>query len=113
MRQTVARIERFRDKRVSREQHGPNGLFYIPVCGQMCKVIASNGEGWEHVSVSLPDGVPSWEIMCQIKALFWRDDELVVQYHPPKAEYVNHEQYCLHLWRPINAEIPRPPTVLV
>ena len=35
------------------------------------------------------------------KALFWDEDDCVIQYHPPRSEYVNNHQNCLHLWRPI------------
>lgn len=112
MRRTTARIEFFRDTRYSSRDDGPNGLFFIPVGGVMFKVIASVGEGWEHVSVSRDDRTPTWDEMCAIKSHFWRDEETVVQYHPPKSEYVNHHPHCLHLWRPTEAEIPRPPTYL-
>lgn len=75
--------------------------------------IASDGEGWEHVSVSLPDRTPTWEEMHAIKGLFWGEEDCVVQYHPPKSDYVNAHPYCLHLWRPTEGTIPRPPSDLV
>lgn len=68
---------------------------------------------WEHVSVSLPSRSPTWEEMCLIKNLFWGEDETVIQYHPPKSEYVNNHQYCLHLWKPIGKTIETPPSILV
>jgi len=37
----------------------------------------------------------------------------VVQYHPPKSDYVNNVDNCLHLFRPLNAEMPRPPKSMV
>jgi hypothetical protein len=56
---------------------------------------------WEHVSVASRSGpCPSWELMASVKALFWRDDEAVIQFHPPRSEYVNAHPYCLHLWKP-------------
>lgn len=79
----------------------------------MATVICSNGEGWEHVSVSLRHKIPSWEQMCTIKALFWDNDETVIQYHPAKKDYVNYHPRCLHLWRPLNAELPKPPTNMI
>jgi len=67
-----------------------NGAFWIKLkCGQHAFVIASDGLGWEHVSVSRKDRPPSWDEMCQIKALFWDDEDCVLQYHPPRSEYVN------------------------
>ncbi len=78
-------------------------------------VIWSYGGGWEHVSVSpyKHNYTPSWEEMCRIKDMFWHDDEVVVQYHPAKSEYVNNMPNCLHLWRPIGVEMPVPPAIMV
>ncbi|MFL6416129.1 MAG: hypothetical protein ACJ74Y_10745 [Bryobacteraceae bacterium] len=99
------------------------GAFLIPgraANGRMLRVIASDGEetGWEHVSVSLTDSVkcPSWMEMCIVKDLFWNPEEAVMQLHPPKSEYVNNHEGCLHLWRPVPqmiCEIPLPPSILV
>ena len=68
---------------------------------------------WEHVSVSYADRIPCWETMCQIKDLFWSPEDCVVQYHPPHSEYVNCHPNVLHLWRPLGADLPRPPTWMV
>ena len=99
----------------SDESYGNNGCFQIPRknSNKWFNVIASDGEGWEHVSVSLPSRTPTWEEMCYIRDIFWQDDEVIVQYHPPKTEYVNNHDYCLHLWKPIDKEIPMPPSILV
>ena len=66
--------------------------------------VVSWGGGWEHVSVSpyKKNIIPSWEEMCQIKDMFWNDDETVVQYHPKKSEYVNVHEYCKGLYSYIN-----------
>ena len=78
-------------------------------------VIWSNGGGWEHVSIAPFNSrlVPSWDDMCNLKDMFFHDDEVAVQYHPVKSEYVNNVSNCLHLWRPIDTEIPTPPSFLV
>ena len=78
-------------------------------------VIWSFGGGWEHVSVSPYKRhiIPSWDDMCAIKNMFFRDDEVVVQYHPAKSEYVNVVENCLHLWRPLEAEMPVPNSLMV
>lgn len=78
-------------------------------------VIWSFGGGWEHVSVSpyKHSYTPSWDEMCRLKDMFWNDDEVVVQYHPAKSEYVNNMPNCLHLWRPINETMPTPPSIMV
>ena len=97
----------------SDESYGNNGYFLVPCVMRYMAVIASDGEGWEHVSVSLKNRCPKWEEMCFIKNMFWDDEDIVLQFHPPKSEYVNNHPYCLHLWRPLEKQIPLPPSILV
>lgn len=92
---------------------GNNGYFIVPFESRDFAVIASDGEGWDHVSVSLNTRTPNWKEMRFIKDLFFGKDECVVQYHPPEIEYVNNHEYCLHLWKPQKVEIPMPPSILV
>ncbi len=100
-------------KQYARQIGIDGGLFIIPFEGYDLKVIASNGAGWDHVSVSLANRCPNWREMCFIKQLFWDDYECVMQLHPKKSEYINMHKYCLHLWRPQDVEIPQPPSILV
>lgn len=93
----------------SDKSYGNNGAFLI---GRL-RIIASEGKGWEHVSISLSDRTPRWNEMCQIKSIFWDEEDCVIQYHPPKSEYVNCHPYCLHMWRPIGINLPIPPSLLV
>lgn len=98
----------------STERDGNNGAFVVPVKGEKLMVIASDGGGWEHVSVSKADKkTPSWELMSAIKAMFWDKEDCVVQYHPPESEYINNHPGCLHLWRPSEDDMPVPPTYMV
>lgn len=78
-------------------------------------VIWSNGGGWEHVSLCpyKHSHTPTWDEMCDLKDMFFNDDEVVIQIHPKKSEYVNNVKNCLHLWRPINANIQTPPSIMV
>jgi len=39
--------------------------------------------------------------------------DCVVQYHPPRSEYVNNHPFCLHLWRPAGLDLPLPPAWMV
>lgn len=93
-----------------------NGVFKIFINGRSFFVIASNGGGWEHVSIS-PAGkknrCPTWEEMCAVKDMFFEPEEVVMQLHPAHSEYVNNHPYCLHLWRPLEREIPLPPVKFV
>jgi len=93
-----------------------NAVFFMksPITNDLMSVIASTGEGWEHVSVSKKNGkTPTWEEMCFLKDLFFRKDETVIQYHPKKENYVNIKKNCLHLWRKIDQELELPPTWMV
>ena len=93
---------------------GNNGAFTVPLArSQIAFVIASDQLGWEHVSVSRKDRPPTWDEMCQIKAMFWDDEDCVVQYHPARSEYVNNHPNCLHLWRPTHQALPVPDSILV
>lgn len=91
-------------------------------CGEIYKagksfatVIWSNGGGWDHVSIApyKKTCIPSWKDMCDLKDMFFNHEETVVQFHPPKSEYVNNVSNCLHLWRPINENMPTPPSIMV
>jgi hypothetical protein len=86
---------------------GPDGAVY--------KFIASWGLGWEHVSISSKPKrpCPTWNVMCFAKDVFWNGSEAVIQIHPTQADYVDFHPNCLHLWRPIEQNIPLPPANLV
>lgn len=80
-----------------------NGVFRIRLKNfRYFTIIATNGGGWDHVSVSPYKGnqTPTWEEMCEIKDLFFEPEEEVVQFHPKKSEYINIAKTCLHMWRP-------------
>ena len=119
MKEVSEKLEQFRNKKVELLLHGCNGdkyngIFNIPLpSGEVAGVVISNGDGWEHVSVSMKGRCPRWQEMCYIKSLFWDDEEVVIQYHPKKSEYVNLHPYCLHLWKPIGIDIPTPPKEMV
>ena len=93
----------------STKEDGNNGAFMI---GKLY-VIASDGEEWEHVSISTKGRQPRWNEMCKIKDIFWDAEDCVIQYHPPESRYVNDHPNVLHLWRPINMSIPQPPLFMV
>ena len=65
-------------------------------------VVWTRDGDWEHVSVAPYDHsiTPSWDDMCKLKDIFFRDEEEAIQIHPKKSEYVNMMTNCLHLWRP-------------
>lgn len=97
----------------SRLGDGNNGAFLVPFRSAAgfveLRCLASDGGGWDHVSVSLPDRCPTYEEMDAIKKLFWQDNETVMQLHVPTHLHVNYHPYCLHLWKPQGKRIPLPP----
>jgi hypothetical protein len=91
------------------------GFFEIPFRSYILRALVSDGQvdSWEHVSVSLKNRCPNWEEMCFVKNLFWDEEECVVQYHPPKSQYISNHPYCLHLWRKVDGSIEIPPSWMV
>lgn len=115
-------IDRFRDRSARVVNwyggvgDGGNGVFSMqsPIDGAMMHVVASNGEGWDHVSVSRNNRCPNWIELEHVKRLFFRDDETAMQLHVPPSAHVSVHHYCLHLWRPNDGrEIPMPPVIMV
>lgn len=107
--------EKYRDERFSTMSDGNNGVFFIPgrSSRDQLKIIASDGLGWEHVSVSKKYENPSWDEMNEMKNLFWSKTDWVMQFHPAEEDYVNHHPYCLHLWRPTELTFPVPKKIMV
>ena len=104
----------------SREHYGSNGdsgngVFRVTskIDHSTLIVVASNQLGWDHVSVSHRKRVPNWYEMEQIKSMFFEDDETCMQLHVPATDHINNHPNVLHLWRPKNVAIPRPPSIMV
>lgn len=91
------------------------GFFEVqsPGWGIYLRVIASNADGWDHVSVSCQHRAPIWSEMEFIKRLFFKDDETAMQLHVPPSHHLNIHPHTLHLWRPHDTLIPRPPVIMV
>lgn len=106
----------------SDESFGNNGAFISEstIPGWRLLIIASDGDGWEHVSVHAfrihsvhRFRTPYWEEMILVKRTFWGPDDVAIQIAPREADYVNCHPSTLHWWRPIGHEIPTPPSDLV
>ena len=91
------------------------GIFEVPsvIDRQPLRIVASATDGWDHVSVSRRTRCPNWTEMEQIKRLFFEDHEMAMQLHVPVAEHLNCHPYCLHIWRPHDQAIPKPPAIFV
>jgi hypothetical protein len=95
-------------------------FFVMGPCGTRLTIVASGADkddelshGWEHVSVSTLKRTPNWLEMSFVKDLFWSEEECVVQFHPPRSEYVNNHPNVLHLWKNKHIQFPMPPSILV
>jgi len=107
----------------SNSSFGNNGAFVIELPrGRTLFILAADGLGWEHVSIHVEIRIskketksqtPLWDEMCFVKDLFWDEEDVVMQLHPKKSEYVNNHPHVLHLWRPTHKEIPTPNKLLV
>lgn len=111
----------------SDKSYGNNGAFCVRLSvSTLAWVIASDGDGWEHISVHITDSkivkgnkgdsrerTPTWGEMCKMKDLFWDEEDCVIQFHPPKSEYVNNHNFTLHLWKPVGKTIETPNSILV
>ncbi|MFA7585565.1 MAG: hypothetical protein WCY11_05115 [Novosphingobium sp.] len=112
-------LNRFRNKAWEHQMGRPGddfrGCFTVPSPQDKMalNIIACNGEGWDHVSVSRPLRTPSWAELEHIKRLFFREDEVAIQLHVPSHDHVNIHPNCLHLWRPHDMDIPLPPKEFV
>lgn len=113
MRPTHSKIWRTQVEPFRTAGDGHNGAYEFPHRGCIMRVVSSDGEGWDHVSVSLAARTPTWEEMDTIKDLFFDEEEAVMQLHPPRSQWINNHPYCLHLWRPQAADIPMPPGWMV
>ena len=103
-----------KDRRFQGKEKGADGgSGWVTIRGKTIFVVYSNGGGWDHVSASMANRCPTWDEMCLIKDVFFREDECCIEYHPQKKDYVNKHPYCLHIWKPQNAELPTPPKIFV
>lgn len=129
MKSDISHLEKFRHTKpgtsMSSNEGDRFGVFYIPNARTQFIIIMDDGTdhgdgkptGWAHVSLRAKDysgeREPTWGEMCWAKQLFWEDEEAVMQIHPPKSEFINTHPNVLHLWSPVNGEIPRPRKELV
>ena len=81
--------------------------------GPLRIISSGSGDEWEHVSVSCATRCPTWDEMCRVKAMFWSNEETVIQFHPRRDKYRNTHPYCLHLWKRRGENIELPPVDLI
>jgi len=102
-------------KLASQNNDGFRGHFLVPMEGELWHVHLSDEMGWFHVSVTNAQkrALPTWRVMNRVKEAFFADDTWACQFFPAKADHLNDEQNCLHIWAPIDEKLPTPHYVLV
>ncbi len=102
------------------ERRDDGVMIILPVGMFLLQIIASNGGGWDHVSVSVKelDGhqverCPTWAEMSIAHRLCFNEIEYAMQLHVPPHKHVNNHPFVLHLWRPHCAPLPVPPKEFV
>lgn len=90
-------------------------VFLCPGTGRILLVVSSDRRDWAEAGPLLkqPTKAPAWPEMAWVKDLFWGPEETVMQLHVPAVDHINYHVGCLHLWKPIGVEIPRPPGATV
>lgn len=78
-----------------------------------CLVCMTCIDEWEHLSVSHKNKIPSWLCMEEMKEMFFKEDEEAFQFHPKMDNYVNNNEYTLHIWRRKDGKMEPPPSILV
>lgn len=111
-------LNKYRAVKIEIELYGMRGnevmgFFELPMGNTVFRVIATNGFGWDHVSVSLKHRCPTWEEMDKIYRRFFLPHERAMQVHVPADQHISNHPYCLHIWRPHDSNIPIPPADFV
>ena len=75
----------------------------ISIMNKLYVLASEDGNRYEHVSAHGVDErgnlyTPHWDEMCYIKDQFFDEEQVVVQIHPKKSQYVNAHGNVLHLW---------------
>lgn len=91
------------------------GKFIIPFENGTFEVTASNYMGWDHISIVVitKNGmarIAASEEIERLKKMFF-GDEVTIEVHPKKKDYINIDEVMLHVWRPLGKDLPLPPAV--
>jgi hypothetical protein len=72
--------------------------------------VEPDGTAWRHVSISCADRYPTWDELKDARYRFFDEEAEVVQFFPPRSEYVNLHRNTFHLWHRLDGRrlIPMP-----
>lgn len=60
--------------------------------------LLDDGTFWDHLSVSRPERLPSWDDLVLVKETFIGLEREALQLFPLRSEYMNLCKHCLHIW---------------
>ncbi len=92
---------------INNERLKINNNFLVPLNNnkEAFVVASENFMGWNHVSAHVTESTgealkrtPSNEEMQFLRNLFFRENDVVLEFHPAKKDYVNNHSYVLHMW---------------
>ena len=90
----------------------PNGgdswISYLRSVRALLSCEKVGGKTWIHLSISRPDGVPSYEDLASAKDHFIGPARHAVMVLPREDEHVNDHPNVLHLFAPIDGSRPVP-----
>lgn len=61
-----------------------------------------DGKEWRHLSVSRRSRTPSHDDMVEAARAFLDPEKVTLNIFPPRSEWVNVHNHCLHLWQPLD-----------
>ncbi len=81
----------------------PDGAMFMRRDGLQVIVsgeVEGDGHRWLHLSAAnmAQKRIPTYQELCDVKALFIGAQAKAIQVFPPEAEKVNINPHCLHLW---------------
>ena len=91
---------------------GDDGAMYV-MPNRHASVIVSvareqDGRLWLHASMGRPDRLPTWDELAAMKAWAIGTDRYAYQVIPPASKHVNIHPNVLHLWAPLEGDLPLP-----
>ena len=104
----IVRANRWRLRGISKlattDVDGWNGVFIVPISGQVWYVQLSDRDGWRHLCAHSTNPKPPREVIRLLTETFFADDAAVVQFLSPSYLV---DRY-IHLWESIEAPMPMP-----
>lgn len=76
----------------------PPGDHRLFMAGQLRLIVSLEPIGW-HLSISHPRRYPTWDEIADARYRFIPDNATMAMLLPPRGEYVNIHETCLHLYQ--------------